>query len=69
MPNTQSKPTYWVAICREKGSLEIYTIPDFRLVFYCPNLSSAPKLLMDSGNPNTQNGRLVARDVYQLVVI
>lgn len=53
------KPTYWVVICREKGSLEIYTVPDFRLVFVCPNLSNAPKLLIDSGAPNPQNARFV----------
>jgi len=56
LQNIQSNPTYWVAIGREKGSLEIYTIPDFKLVFYCPNLSSAPKLLIDSGSTNPQNG-------------
>ena len=55
----ESKVTNWVVICREKGNLEIYSVPDFRLVFVCQNFSNAPKLLIDSGNLNSQNGRFV----------
>jgi len=42
-------PTFWCALYREDGSLEIYQIPKFKLVFSVRNFSSAPKTLMDSG--------------------
>ena len=41
--------THWCALYREDGSLEIYRVPDFTLVYCVRNFSSAPKTLMDSG--------------------
>ena len=44
------KPTYWCALCRENGALEIYSVPDFKLAFCVRNFAFAPKVLVDSGS-------------------
>ena len=39
----------WCAVYREDGSLEIYQIPNFNVVFCVRNFSSNPRTLKDSG--------------------
>lgn len=39
----------WCVVYREDGSLEIYQIPEFRVVFSVRNFSTCPKTLQDSG--------------------
>jgi cleavage and polyadenylation specificity factor subunit 1 len=41
--------THWCVLCREDGCLELYSIPEFKLVFSVRNFSSAPTTLKDSG--------------------
>ena len=41
--------TDWCAICREDGCLELYSVPQFNMVFCVRNFSTAPNTLMDSG--------------------
>ena len=36
--------------CRENGVMEIYTLPDFKLVFLVKNFNMAPRVLVDSGS-------------------
>ena len=43
-------PTWWCVICRDNGVLEIYTLPDFKLVFLVKNFNMAPRVLVDSGS-------------------
>ena len=44
------KPTWWCVACRDNGVLEIYTLPDFKLVFLVKNFNMAPRVLVDSGS-------------------
>ena len=41
--------TDWCVICREDGSLEVHSLPWFKIVFCVRNFSTAPNTLMDSG--------------------
>ena len=43
-------PTWWCVACRENGVMEIYTLPDFKLVFLVKNFNMAPRVLVDSGS-------------------
>lgn len=43
-------PTWWCIACRENGVMEIYTLPDFKLVFLVKNFNMAPRVLVDSGS-------------------
>ena len=43
------QPTYWTAVCRDNGVLEIYSLPDFKLVLIVKNFPMGPKVLVDSG--------------------
>lgn len=45
-PTTRSN---WCAMYREDGSLEIYQVPGFNLVFGVRNFSTCPRTLKDSG--------------------
>eukprot|EP00794_Sanderia_malayensis_P018649 gene18649-20530_t len=62
-------PTYWAIVCRETGSLEVYSVPDFKLVFICPNLSNAPKLLIDSGVVASTNGSTTKEDTINEILV
>lgn len=44
------KPTWWCVACRDNGVMEIYTLPDFKLVFLVKNFNMAPRVLVDSGS-------------------
>jgi cleavage and polyadenylation specificity factor subunit 1 len=41
--------TNWCVLCRDNGLLEIYSVPDFQLVFSARNFTNAPWTLCDSG--------------------
>ncbi|RWS28719.1 Cleavage and polyadenylation specificity factor subunit 1-like protein [Leptotrombidium deliense] len=41
-------PTYWLFVVRENGVLEIYSLPDYKLVYYVKNFPMGPKVLVDS---------------------
>ncbi|XP_071785220.1 cleavage and polyadenylation specificity factor subunit 1-like isoform X1 [Asterias amurensis] len=43
-----SQPTYWSVICRDNGLMEIYSLPDFNLMFLVRNFPMAQKVLVDS---------------------
>ena len=41
-------PTFWLFIVRENGIMEIYSLPDLKLVYLIKNFPMAPKVLVDS---------------------
>ncbi|CAG9764667.1 unnamed protein product [Ceutorhynchus assimilis] len=42
------KPTFWLFVVRANSSLEIYSIPDFKMSFYVQNLCFGHKVLIDA---------------------
>lgn len=52
VPSTRTdiKPSFWCVVCRQNGALEIYSVPEFKLVFCVRNFAFAPKVLVDSGS-------------------
>ncbi|XP_077982143.1 cleavage and polyadenylation specificity factor subunit 1-like [Glandiceps talaboti] len=42
------QPTFWCAMCRENGVLEIYNLPDFKLVFLVKNFPMGHRVLVDT---------------------
>ena len=46
---TPTSLSNWCATYREDGSLEIYRLPEFKVVFCVRNFSSSPRTLKDSG--------------------
>lgn len=48
--NRTKNISYWCFICRSNGILEIYSVPDFKLVYVCNDFENAPKVLCDSGD-------------------
>lgn len=49
-------PTHWCLLVRENGTMEIYQLPDWRLVFLVKNFPVGQRVLVDSsfGQPTTQ---------------
>ena len=37
-------------VTRQTGTFEIYSVPDFQLVFKCNSFENAPKVITDSGD-------------------
>ncbi|CAH3027371.1 unnamed protein product [Porites evermanni] len=58
------KPTWWCVACRDNGVMEIYTLPDFKLVFLVKNFNMAPRVLVDSGSASaaSMTGGVVTED-------
>ena len=56
------KPTWWCVVCRDNGVMEIYTLPDFKLVFLVKNFNMAPRVLVDSGSASA--ARFATRNNY-----
>ncbi|XP_041783632.1 cleavage and polyadenylation specificity factor subunit 1 [Anopheles merus] len=44
----QVKPTYWLFAARDNGTLEIYSMPDLKLVYLVTNVGNGNKVLSDS---------------------
>lgn len=44
----QSKPTYWLVTARESGTLEIYSMPDLKLMYLVNDLGNGATVLTDS---------------------
>jgi len=44
----ESKLSYWLAVCRDNGVLEIYNLPDYHLCFSVKNFPNGEHLLVDS---------------------
>ncbi|XP_052231440.1 cleavage and polyadenylation specificity factor subunit 1-like isoform X1 [Dreissena polymorpha] len=42
------KTTYWLTVCRENGSLEIVSVPDFKICYYVKTFPIGQKVLVDS---------------------
>jgi len=42
------KPTYWLLMARENGTLEIYSLPDCNLCFLSKNVTGGPRVLVDN---------------------
>ncbi|XP_055533699.1 cleavage and polyadenylation specificity factor subunit 1 [Wyeomyia smithii] len=42
------KPTYWLFAVRDNGNLEIYSMPDLKLVYLITNVGNGNKVLSDS---------------------
>ncbi|XP_037944960.1 cleavage and polyadenylation specificity factor subunit 1 [Teleopsis dalmanni] len=45
---TQFKPTYWLITARESGTLEIYSMPDMKLLYLVNDIGNAATVLTDS---------------------
>ncbi|XP_049709943.1 cleavage and polyadenylation specificity factor subunit 1 isoform X4 [Elephas maximus indicus] len=52
----RAEPTHWCLLVRENGAMEIYQLPDWRLVFLVKNFPVGQRVLVDSsfGQPTTQ---------------
>nr|XP_033788937.1 cleavage and polyadenylation specificity factor subunit 1 [Geotrypetes seraphini] len=50
------EPTHWCVLVRESGQMEIYELPEWRLVFLVKNFPVGQRVLVDSssGQPTTQ---------------
>ncbi|XP_060586959.1 cleavage and polyadenylation specificity factor subunit 1-like [Ruditapes philippinarum] len=44
------KMSYWVAVARENGSLEILSLPDFKIAYYVKTFPIGQKVLVDTGS-------------------
>ncbi|XP_064640599.1 cleavage and polyadenylation specificity factor subunit 1-like [Lineus longissimus] len=55
--------TYWAAVARENGLFEIYTIPDFKLVFLVKNFPMGHKVLVDSGSEGSAKSDIKIREM------
>jgi len=44
----ESKSSYWLAVCRENGMLEIFSLPDCRLCFSVKNFQNGEHVLTDN---------------------
>ncbi|XP_077022611.1 cleavage and polyadenylation specificity factor subunit 1 isoform X2 [Tamandua tetradactyla] len=55
-PAFRAEPTHWCLLVRESGAMEIYQLPDWRLVFLVKNFPVGQRVLVDSsfGQPTTQ---------------
>ncbi|KAM9292267.1 cleavage and polyadenylation specificity factor subunit 1 isoform 1-T1 [Gastrophryne carolinensis] len=47
-PHYRIEPTHWTVLVRENGTMEIYQLPDWRLVFLVKNFPMGQKVLVDS---------------------
>lgn len=43
----QIKPTYWLFVARSDGSIEVYSLPDYRMVYLIENLPIGDAVLID----------------------
>ncbi|XP_063777126.1 cleavage and polyadenylation specificity factor subunit 1 isoform X2 [Pseudophryne corroboree] len=52
----KTEPTHWCVLVRESGTMEIYQLPDWRLVFLVKNFPMGQRVLVDSsfGQPSAQ---------------
>uniref|UniRef100_A0A8C4Q1K6 Cleavage and polyadenylation specificity factor subunit 1 n=1 Tax=Eptatretus burgeri TaxID=7764 RepID=A0A8C4Q1K6_EPTBU len=51
IPSTSpSQPTHWCLLVRENGNMEIYRLPDWRLIFMAKNFPAGQRVLMDSSS-------------------
>lgn len=53
------KPSYWLLATRDNGNLEIYSMPDLKLVYLVTNVGNGNKVLSDSMEfvPMNQSGQ------------
>lgn len=42
------KPTHWMCVIRNNGNMEIYSMPDLKLVYLITNIGNGNTVLMDS---------------------
>ncbi|KAI6653121.1 hypothetical protein LOD99_3957 [Oopsacas minuta] len=49
-------PSYWLALVKDNGCLEILSLPKFNTVFMVRNFSFAPVLLIDCGHIDSDSG-------------
>lgn len=72
------KPSYWVLIVRDNGSLEIYSLPDFRLSYLVRNFGLGLRVLVDSlgaapmpvTNPGNSEGTAVGEaEVREILMV
>lgn len=47
------KPTYWLLVYRDSGTLEIYSLPDLRLSYLIKNFGFGQQVLHDSMESTT----------------
>ncbi|XP_061597697.1 cleavage and polyadenylation specificity factor subunit 1-like isoform X1 [Cololabis saira] len=54
----KTEPSHWCVICRENGVMEVYQLPDWRLVFLVKNFPVGQRVLVDSssGQSASQGG-------------
>lgn len=49
-PSTKAEPTHWCMIIRENGVMEMYQLPEWRLVFLVKNFPVGQRVLVDSSS-------------------
>lgn len=47
-PVTRAPASYWLFVGRDNGTLEVYSVPEYNLVYYVKNFPMMPKVLVDS---------------------
>ncbi|KAM6350471.1 LOW QUALITY PROTEIN: cleavage and polyadenylation specificity factor subunit 1, partial [Podargus strigoides] len=47
-PPHKTEPTHWCVLVRENGAMEIYQLPEWRLVFLAKSFPMGPRVLVDS---------------------
>ncbi|XP_030644756.1 cleavage and polyadenylation specificity factor subunit 1 [Chanos chanos] len=62
---TQGKmePTHWCLVMRENGVMEIYQLPDWRLVFLVKNFPVGQRVLVDSSAGQSAQGEVKKEEV------
>ncbi|XP_069478054.1 cleavage and polyadenylation specificity factor subunit 1 isoform X2 [Ambystoma mexicanum] len=48
LPHSKMEPTHWCVLVRETGIMEIYQLPEWRLVFLVKNFPMGQRVLVDS---------------------
>ncbi|XP_028673862.1 cleavage and polyadenylation specificity factor subunit 1 [Erpetoichthys calabaricus] len=57
------EPTHWCMVVRENGVMEIYQLPDWRLVFLVKNFPVGQRVLVDSSSGQSAQGEVKKEEV------
>ncbi|KAG9306400.1 hypothetical protein G9A89_018283 [Geosiphon pyriformis] len=66
--NDKEQITYWCTIHRKDGSLEIYRLPEFEEVFYCPHFDLFPAVLSDMIIPQKNKSPGLSTEINEITM-